>query len=191
MPHCIGKSKHQKNVFLLFRNRIKLHTGQSIQLADSTLQVLYTHEDTINTMTGKPAFADENDTSTVIRLTAGEMSVMITGDMDTKAEDVIMGSFTSETLSVDIMQVAHHGFNNLPEFYAAAHAPIAVIPQSEGYMHYEKPDQSADSTNKEKQEILNALGEYATIYFSGKYENTVGFAIRDGEVALIYGPSAS
>lgn len=170
---------------------IKLHTGQSIQLADATLQVLYTHEDSVNSITGKLALDDENDSCTVIRVTAGEMSAMITGDMSKKTEEVIMGAFTKDTLSVDILQVAHHGFNNVDSLYSTVHAPIAIIPQSEGYMHYNKPGASAASTNKAKREILKALSEYATIYYSGEFEKTVGFAVRNGEVTVIYGTDLS
>ena len=165
--------------------------AQSIQLADVTLDVLYTHEDSVNSITGKPALDDENDSCTVIRVTAGEMSALITGDMSKKTEEIIMGAFTKDTLSVDILQVAHHGFNNVDSLYSTVHAPIAIIPQSEGYMHYNKPGASAASTNKAKREILTALSKYATIYYSGAFEKTVGFAVRNGEVTVIYGTDLS
>ena len=166
---------------------IKLHTGQSIQLADVTLQTLYTHEDSVNLSTGKAVLDDVNDSSTVLRVSAGEMSMIVTGDMNMRAQEMIMNAFSKETLSASILQVSHHGFNNVSSLYDAVKAPIAIIPQSEGYMHYDKPDASAANVNRSKKLILASLGKYADIYYSGSFSNTVGFAVRDGEVVVIYG----
>jgi len=166
---------------------IKLHTGQSVQLADVMLQVLYTHEDSVNLSTGKAVLEDVNDSSTVLRVSAGEMSMIVTGDMNMRAQEMIMNAFSEKTLSASILQVSHHGFNNVSSLYNAVKAPIAIIPQSEGYMSYNKPDASAAATNRAKREILTALRRYATIYYSGSFSNTVGFAVRNGEVTVIYG----
>ena len=166
---------------------IKLHTGQSVQLADVTLQVLYTHEDSVNLSTGKAVLEDVNDSSTVLRVSAGEMSMIVTGDMNMRAQEMIMNAFSEKTLSASILQVSHHGFNNVSSLYNAVKAPIAIIPQSEGYMSYNKPDASAAATNRAKREILTALRRYATIYYSGSFSNTVGFAVRNGKVTVIYG----
>ena len=112
--------------------------------------------------------------------------MLVTGDMHKKAEEVILKAFSAETLGVDILQVAHHGFNNVASLYRAVLAPIAIIPQSEWYMSYEKPGEDAEYTNKSKKEIMETLSEYADIYFAGDSSKTVGFSIRDGRISVIY-----
>jgi len=78
-------------------------------------------------MTGTEA--DGNNNSLVLRLVWGDAEFLLTGDIGTEAERVLLGS--GEGLAADVLKVAHHGSggSSSVEFLAAvapAHAVISV-----------------------------------------------------------------
>ena len=71
--------------------------GTSWQLGSATVQVI-----------GPVAqYDDTNDTSLVVRVDYGSTSLLLTGDMEQKAEDDLVAS--GAPLDADILQVGHHG----------------------------------------------------------------------------------
>jgi competence protein ComEC len=87
-----------------------------------TLEVLHPPRDR---MPGADASA--NDTSIVVRLQWNEASVLLTGDIEAKAESLLLQSGTS--LASDLLKVAHHGSNgsSTVEFLQAVSPSYAVI----------------------------------------------------------------
>lgn len=164
---------------------IKLHTGQSVQIADVTLQALYTHEDNVDPMraTSKLSASKLNDTCTIVKVSTEHMSMMVLGDADTDAENVLVKMFTAETLKCDMVQVAHHGFNSVTRIYNAVQARIALFPQSYGYMQ-RWVDPLVDIN---KRNVTKAVSKYAdVIRYAGNFSKTVGFAYVDGAIREIY-----
>ena len=76
-------------------------------------------------MTGTEA--DGNNNSLVLRLTWGEAEFLLTGDIGTEAEQLLLGS--TQDLSADLLKVAHHGSggSSCDEFLAAVSPAYAVI----------------------------------------------------------------
>ena len=97
--------------------------GQSIDLGDgAVLQVLAPDQ-------GDPLLAAEwlNTASTVLRLSMGETSFLLTGDLDKAGEDALIRSGTD--LQATVLKVGHHGSNtsSSPEFLARVQPAIDVI----------------------------------------------------------------
>ncbi len=156
---------------------LKPHTGMKFTLADAEFDIVFTHEDQASVTANKLTVSGANDCCTVARVVAGGMSMMILGDMNTATQDVILEMRSNKTLQSDIVQVAHHGFNNVASMYREINAPIALFPQAEGGMH----------KNDSQQKIYNNIVKYSkTCYFSGSFDKTVGLALRDGKIVKVY-----
>ena len=96
--------------------------GTSWQLGSATVQVL-----------GPVAqYDDANDTSLVLRIDYGDTSVLLTGDMEQKAEDDLVAS--GANLDVDVLQVGHHGSETSTGyvFLNAVLPEVGVISVGEG-----------------------------------------------------------
>ena len=156
---------------------IKLHTGQRIRLADVTFDVLYTHEDLVYSGERRMSVGSYNNTSTVVKIMVGGMSILMLGDLDVPGEKRICADYSEETLGSDIVQQAHHNWNHLSEIYRLAKAPIACFAQTE------------EGTVKNEMAIENSneVKKYSTqLYYAGDITRTVGFAKREGEIKLVY-----
>ncbi len=154
----------------------KLHAGDRITLGDVTLDVLYTHEATLDEK-GETLVSDFNDTTTVVALESEDMRVILLGDISELAEDRIVTHYTKKTLHSDIVQVAHHNFNHLLKIYEPISAPIACFTQT------------LEGTRKNESTRANAKPVLETskcIYYNGDITKTVGFGTRDGKVDEIF-----
>lgn len=101
--------------------RIILHTGDSLQIGELALDVLYTHEDLY------PGQSTFNDHSTVLRVTARGKRILFLGDIYTEASRILLQR--PAQLRCDIVQVAHHGFRGATEaLYRATGATMALWP---------------------------------------------------------------
>lgn len=102
--------------------------GQRIFLGNATVQVLNPQEN----LEGVNFKNTSNDTSIVLRLTIGEKSFLLTGDMTEKAEKKIME--TGVDLDSDVLKVAHHGskYSTSEEFLQAVTPEIAAISVQKG-----------------------------------------------------------
>ncbi|MBQ7348071.1 MAG: MBL fold metallo-hydrolase [Clostridia bacterium] len=98
------------------------HTGMKLQIRNATVEVLYTHEDRMPN-----AINSLNDASVVSRVTVGEKTVLITGDIQqTFASDILVKNFGSY-LKSDVFQVPHHGDSGGTKALYALVDPTAVI----------------------------------------------------------------
>ena len=109
---------------------VKLHTGQSFDIQGVNFQVLHTHEDAVNE-NGVTSITDFNDTSTTLKVTIDGKSFLLLGDSNGVAQADMLQMYTGETLKSDVVQVAHHGYNNLADLYDVIDAPLAIVPNSE------------------------------------------------------------
>ncbi len=110
----------------------KCHTGERFSLGDLTIDVLAAHEDAVNAKTGVTEMASGNDMTSVIRVGLPDGSVfMVLGDYTASREESILRFFSPEFLKSDLVQVAHHSWNSLPDLYLAIAAPHALWPQYE------------------------------------------------------------
>jgi beta-lactamase superfamily II metal-dependent hydrolase len=154
----------------------KPHTGDKIQFADVTIEVLLTHEDLVDPVTGKTTItADFNDTSTVSRISTEGMSMIIMGDASYRAEAKLPEYYDS-FIEADILQLAHHAANEMPNTYALIKATHAFIPTCIERLNSAKYDR-----------IIALIRKYATKeYYFGSHEKTVGLAYRNGQITEIY-----
>lgn len=155
---------------------LKPHTGMQFRLADMQIEVVTTHEN-LALRTGKSSVRDFNDTSTVLKLTAGGVRIMILGDTATLSETWLVEHLPADYLRADIVQVAHHTWNRLDRLYDAIRAPYAVFTQTEGASHR--------TLGINALAVLQKVQEYAApehCYFSGV--ETTGLLLKDGTVSV-------
>ena len=156
---------------------LKVHSGQTIQIADVSLQVLYTHEDLLTTTHAFFNSGDSNDTSTVIRIDNGNLSMMVIGDANSRTSSRLRRCFTTETLKSDIMHAAHHMLYHLPKLYDYVDPEIFYLSTSRELLNSE--EQILEGTNYKQRfiYIYSLVGD--NYYCSGN--ETVGFSeINDG-----------
>lgn len=155
---------------------LKLHSGMKFDLADTSIEVIYTHEDAVSPETEMTYnFRDYNCTSTVIRLNFDGRSVMLLGDISGAAETVIVDSLGGN-LKADVVQVAHHCFNMLEKIYNEVNAPMAFMPNSYYGCHH-------PSNLAKLDQVLMHLENDQIYYESG---NTIGLGVVDGEIKVVY-----
>lgn len=153
----------------------KLHTGEVLDMAGVTVEIVYTHEDAITTL-GKSEIGDFNSTSTVMKITVGGKSIMILGDIGGAAEKTIVAMHSEEYLKCDAVQASHHGFNSLPTLYSQINAPIVFFPQSAFCL---KDPENSRGNLKEYEEVMTYASEE---YFAHKY--TYEFTVQNGEITI-------
>ncbi|GEM_PF-421728 len=108
----------------------KLHIGDRFMLGGVRFTVLQTHEDDTGAR-GDENIGGFNDTSTVLKIEAGDGSVLILGDVDNESERLLLEKYTEKTLHADVVQAAHHMINKLRYLYDVVKADYAVVPQTE------------------------------------------------------------
>ncbi len=72
--------------------------------------------------------SDINNNSVVLRITFGQVAILLTGDAQSEAEARLLSHGLAD-LRADILKVGHHGsaYSSTPQFLAAVHPKIAVI----------------------------------------------------------------
>ena len=155
---------------------LKLHSGMRFPLADTEIEILYTHEDVVCPETGFTYTpGDYNCTSTVLRLFFDGGSVLLLGDISEAAEAVMAERYNAEVLKSDVVQVAHHCFNRLTSIYNLADAPIALMPNSYNGSHQPENLVKLD-------EVLKHVVDDQIYYEDAR---TVGLAVVDGAFRVV------
>ena len=166
---------------------LKLHTGQSIQLADATFDVLYTHEDMVDAATGDAKVKHNNNLlSTMFKLTLNGKTFLAMGDWGVGAreeqealdkhdlcEERFLGMYEDAKgnypfLECDILQVAHHAIN---DYNARVHAIVKA-----DYAFFSQQDIAYDDLAHDcYRNIVNQLRaagmEDQHMYFQGRQTN--------------------
>lgn len=156
---------------------LKLHTGQKFTLANTTFEVLYTHEDAVqaDNPTVFP-MRDFNCTSTILKMTTDGGSVMWLGDTNVELERLMAGITTPELWKADVVQVAHHCFNYLTTLYAWIDADWAMLPNS--YFGGHTPENTPKLAD-----VIGHLASPENIYYE---EKTTVFRFEDGKYTVLY-----
>ena len=153
----------------------KPHTGETIQLGNLKMEVLYAQEDWYDASTMLPASEEVNDSGTVIKIHFDDKSFLVLGDLDKYGADTLLKYYPSEVLKSDIVQIAHHGYNQIRNLYEAADAKIGLVPQAYSRM----------TTQPQLTSIYNSLTEnFDELYYAG--DETVGVQVIDGELQVFY-----
>ena len=157
---------------------LRLHTGQTFNIADVSFEVLYTHEDGVTATTGVSYITDYNDSSAVVRITIDGETFLVLGDASKKsAQKNLLANWSADHLKSDAIQMAHHALNDLKSLYHTVQASVLFVPQS----------QYAINTNDAGPIIFNVAKTYARedmIFFENEY--TVGIAVVDGKWEKVY-----
>lgn len=157
---------------------LKLHTGQKIQFADMTIDVLYTHEDAVKAE--NPTIyplGDYNCTSSILRLDIEGKMVLMLGDANVEAEAIIAKTSQSSVWKGDLVQVAHHCFNYLNTLYPWIAAPVVFLPNSYYGAH-------TPGDNEPKLRTILAHVKNDQIYYEG--EGTYGLQVQDDGFVCVY-----
>ena len=107
---------------------IQARAGQVIALDENTrLEVLWPKDDLLHDTN-----SDADNASVALRLTHGDVSVLLTGDIFAEAERALLAS--GAALDSDALKVAHHGSDSSStlEFLSAVSPAAAVISVGEG-----------------------------------------------------------
>ena len=125
--------------YLLFRRfekyapdalQIKPHTGETFTFGNARLEILYTHEDAFDYKINKTSIYNFNDTCTTYRFTFNDNTTfMVLGDMSDVSQQTVAKNYTAKTLKSDIIQAAHHGYNELDALYPVLDAEYVFLPQ--------------------------------------------------------------
>ena len=164
---------------------LKPHTGQSIRLADADFQIVVTHEDLVNSKTGKTLLEEFNSTSTVLKITVNNRSILLLGDwggnMDEPSaydamENYFLQPYKTDTgysfLQCDAVQVAHHGINSwMGNIYAAVRAKVVLLPTSDSW-NYATAGMTGITTVIDQTKVAGAT----TYCFHNRYLIEVNFA---------------
>jgi competence protein ComEC len=166
---------HVRLTRILDRERVprrNLFRGESIEIGGVEVEVL-------NPPAAGAETRGENDRSVVIRLTFGDRTFLLTGDIEKLAESEI-----AETeRPADVVKVPHHGSrtSSTVPFVASTQPQYAVIPVGRtspfGHPHREVVERWRTTGA-----IVSTTGEKGTISFStdGK-DLAVGYFVRDSE----------
>ena len=106
-----------------------MHTGQIYNIGNASIEILYTHEDFYpNPLT------IVNNSSTIFKINIEGNTILITGDAQEDAQQTALENQGYDLCS-DFVQMTHHGWNGLRDFYRYAEGgsyTIALCPKNVG-----------------------------------------------------------
>ena len=171
----------------------KCHTGQSIRLGSVVADVMITHEDAVDTATGKTTMPEGNSMTTVIRFTFADGTRYLelgdfTGDTDgdeyAARQDAFVKMYADSEFRCDIILVAHHGYNLLSKIYPKAKAAHALWTN-----RFLESKESLDSDKKWKyvragqiRSALNSSGVIPQIHYAA--QKTTKLECRNGAITV-------
>ncbi len=160
----------------------KPHTGDKLQFADVTIEILLTHEDLVDPISGRTTVtSDLNDVSTVSRISTKGMSMIVTGDASNKAEAKIP-QYYSSFLKSDIIQLAHHAANEMPNTYALVRGKYVFVPSCP-----ERLTSGSATEDAKYARVMASVRQFSNKeYFSGSHKKTIGLAYRNGQITEVY-----
>jgi len=103
----------------------KLKAGDSFVPQDDTTLIILAIFDGRNTPIGK---TDINDTSAIMKLTYGKISILFTGDLNARLSEYLVKA--KYDLKADILKVPHHGTEGVAtnDFFDAVFPKLAIVP---------------------------------------------------------------
>jgi len=175
-----SSQKYIRRAASLFPNAkyYKQHTGESFNIAGVQFDVLYTVEDRYTPTSSKAlvlndascvgTYTEENNTSTVLRMTFDGKTALLTGDLEL-ADEVLMDMYPTADLQSDILQIPHHAFDDHETLVKTIAPTISFLNQAE----------SAVNNRSTLYRHNKAWEPYAGTIYYGNSE-TVGYAADSG-----------
>ncbi len=109
---------------------VKGRSGYQFTLGDADFQILYTQEECIRPLDASCPFTNANDASAVLKVTLGGKSFLFLGDAYLIVQTNLLKNFTAATLHADVLQAAHHMYNDLTKLYPVVAPTYVMCPQS-------------------------------------------------------------
>lgn len=156
---------------------MQVHTGESFDLADIKINVMYTHEDLVSAKTGISGVANDfNNSSMVLKIEFDGKSFWLLGDINKPAANRIISMYSDNALRGDIVQVAHHIYNDIA-LYSKIRATVALLPQASG---------GAYRTNNMKKAMANVkqYADESMMFYGG--DRTDGICVDGGRIVHCY-----
>lgn len=134
------EDKARNSVSRYFPNAmfLKCHTGQSIRLGSLTMDVMITHEDSVDASTGKSVMPEGNTMTSVVRFTFADGTRYLelgdfTGEESAsekshykQRQELFAKMYAASEFVCKITSVAHHGYNSLAQIYPKIKAGYAL-----------------------------------------------------------------
>lgn len=117
---------------------LKCHTGQSIRLGSLIMDVMITHEDSVDASTGKSVMPEGNAMTSVVRFTFADGTRYLelgdfTGEESAsekshykQRQELFAKMYAASEFECKIVNIAHHGYNSLPSIYPKIKAGYAL-----------------------------------------------------------------
>ncbi|MBR4745070.1 MAG: hypothetical protein IK082_12915 [Oscillospiraceae bacterium] len=109
---------------------VKARSGYSFRLQDAFFEVLYVQEDAVDAKDASWSYTNANDVSAVLRVTVGGKTFLFLGDSNQIPAEILLKKYTWVTLRADVLQAAHHLYNDLPRLYKVIRPKYVFCPQS-------------------------------------------------------------
>lgn len=122
------------------------------------------------------AYTDKNAGSLVLRLSYGEFSMLLTGDLEEMGEREILQR--EGEVTCDILKAGHHGsrFSTTEEWLTAAHPRLTLISCGEDNSYGHPHEETLERLQEVGSQVLVTTREGAiTIYSDGKNFHAEGF----------------
>ena len=155
---------------------VKLHTGQRFSFQGVKFNVLYTHEDAVDS-NGITTITNFNKSSTVLKMTMDNKKFILLADATTQSGNDMLHMYSEATLRSDCVQTAHHGYNDLTSAYTMIAAPLAIFSNSK---------ENVSSTSKTYLGVINAA-RHVDVLFA--YPNTCKLTVENGNIKTEAVPS--
>ena len=115
--------RHSPDVLFL-----KAHTGQRFFVGNAQIDVLFTHEDLLARKTGTRDYDSANTTSTIMKISFEDVSLLLLADADDDMGDELCARFPGG-VDCTFIQAAHHLINRVECIYANVRAKYVLIPE--------------------------------------------------------------
>lgn len=105
-PQSYDSETYSQALSLLSQQAVEIKVpdpGDSFYLGDALVQFFGPVAD---------EYQDLNDSSLVVKISYGDTSFILPGDMEGKAADQMLATFSETSLDCDVLVAAHHGSNN-------------------------------------------------------------------------------
>lgn len=144
--------------------------GTTYNLGKSTMKVIASMKDPENNL---------NNYSTVLKVSFGDMDIIMTGDAETEVEKEILQS--GENIEAEILKIGHHGSNTSTsdEFLEAVNPDYALISAKVGNK-YEHPVKSTMEKLKNNSIIVYRTDESGTVEITITTDD-VSFSCEPGD----------
>lgn len=160
----------QTNIYRKYMDAIK-NEPNSVDLAADNKDAWRLGDAQITVLSDGKNYSDPNDASVVLKVSCGETSLLLTGDISQSVEKDLVQS--KKNLDIDILKVGHHGSatSSSAAFLQATSPKVAVISVGEGNS-YGHPTKAA----------LNRLSAVCANIYRTDRDGTVLLEVADDQI---------